>query len=143
LASRLLRTVVVGFVAGALGVLLFHQIVVLIFYALGIVPMVPYSLTPTAPLGVPEFLSAAFWGGLWGVALVLLMHSVRATDRLWVAVLLGAVVLPLSYILIVQPIKGQAGPPMSAVFVAFGLIVNGAWGLGTFLFYRYGRRWIG
>ena len=134
------RTVVIGFVAGALGVLLFHQIVVLIFYALGLIPFAPYSLAPTPPLGVPEFLSATFWGGVWGILLVLLMRYVRAVDRFWFAILFGAILLPLVYILVVAPLKGQAGPPPSALFVAFALIVNGAWGLGTFLFYRLLRR---
>ncbi|MGE5145901.1 MAG: hypothetical protein ACM3N5_04090 [Candidatus Eiseniibacteriota bacterium] len=143
MALSLPRTVVVGFIAGALGVLLFHQIVVLIFYVLGLIPIAPYSLAPTAPLGVPEFLSATFWGGIWGIVLVLLMRWVRATDRLWVAVLFGAILLPLVYILVVAPLKGQAGPPPSALFIVFGLVVNGAWGLGTFLFYRLLRRRLG
>ena len=44
MAQSLLRYIAVGFVAGALGVLLFHQIVVLIFYELGLIPFAPYSL---------------------------------------------------------------------------------------------------
>jgi hypothetical protein len=144
MVARLLRTAVIGFVAGALGVLLFHQIAVLIFHVLGIIPFAPYALTPTAPLGVPEFLSATFWGGVWGIALVLLMHRVRSADRLWVAVLFGAILLPLAHVLIVVPLKGPGGPlPMTPAIVAFALIANGAWGLGTFLVYRLARRWIG
>jgi hypothetical protein len=144
LANRLLQTVVVGFFAGALGVLLFHQIAVLIFHLLGIVPAAPYSLAPTPPLGVPEFLSAAFWGGVWGIALVLLMHFVRSADRLWVAVLFGAVLLPLAHMLVVVPLKGPGAElPITPAIIAFALVVNGAWGLGTFLFYRLARRWIG
>ena len=143
MVARSLRTAVIGFVAGALGVLLFHQIAVLIFYGLGIVPVAPYSLAPTPPLGVPEFLSAAFWGGIWGIALVLLMHFARTADRLWVAVLLGAVLPPLVHVLVVVPLKGPGAQlPITPAIVVFALIVNGAWGLGTFLFYRLGRRWI-
>ena len=92
---------------------------------------------------MPEFLSATFWGGVWGILLVLLMRYVRATDRLWVAVLFGAILLPLVYVLVVAPLKGQAGPPPSGLFIAFALIVNGAWGVGAFLFYRLLRRRLG
>jgi hypothetical protein len=144
MATRLLRTVVIGFVAGALGVLLFLQIVALVFYELGLSSFVPYSLAPTAPLGVPEFLSQTFWGGVWGIALVLLMRGVKGADRLWVAVLFGAILLPLVYVLVVLPLKGaSAGPLLSPPGIVFALIVNGAWGLGTFLFYRLGRRRLG
>lgn len=143
MALRLLRTGAVGFAAGALGVLLFHQIAVLIFYLLGIVPIAPYSLAPTAPLGVPQFLSSTFWGGVWGIALVLLMRLVKGADRLWVAVLFGAILLPLAYVLAVLPLKGAAAPPMPPATIIFALVVNGAWGLGTFLCYRAAARWIG
>jgi hypothetical protein len=144
MATRLLRTVVIGFVAGALGVLLFLQIVALVFYELGLSSFVPYSLAPTAPLGVPEFLSQTFWGGVWGIALVLLMRGVKAADRLWVAVLFGAILLPLVFVLVVLPLKGaSAGPLLSPPAIVFALVVNGAWGLGTFLFYRLGRPRLG
>lgn len=144
MVRTLLRTAVIGFVAGALGVLMFHQIAVLIFYMLGVVPVAPYSLTPTAPLGVPQFLSATFWGGIWGIALVFLMRLVKGADRLWVAVLFGAILLPLAYVLIVLPLKGGAGgQAMSPATILFALVVNGAWGLGTFLFYRLAARRIG
>ena len=116
----------------------------MIFHLLGIVPAAPYSLAPTAPLGVPEFLSQTFWGGVWGIALVLLMHLVKGADRLWVAVLFGAILLPLAYMLVVAPLKGPGTAlPMTRAIIAFALIVNGAWGLGTYLFYRLGRGWIG
>jgi hypothetical protein len=143
MASSVPRTAVVGFVAGALAVLLFHQIVLLIFYELRLIPFAPYSLAPTAPLGVPEFLSATFWGGVWGIALTLLMSRVPSTDRLWFAVLFGAVALPLVFVLVVLPLKGApAGPLLTPPAIAFALIVNGAWGLGAFVFYRLGRRWL-
>jgi len=144
MASSLPRTLVIGFIAGALGVLLFHQIVVLIFYAAGLIPFAPYSLAPTPPLGIPRFLSDTFWGGVWGILLVLLMSRVKAADRLWVAVVFGAILLPLVYILVVLPLKGApAGPLLAPMVIAFALIVNGAWGLGTFVFWRLGRRWLG
>jgi hypothetical protein len=144
MALSLPRTILLGFIAGALGVLLFHQIVVLIFYLAGLIPFAPYSLKPTAPLGVPAFLSDAFWGAVWGILLVALMRYVRATDRIWFAFLFGAILLPLVYVFVVLPLKGApAGPMMSAPVIVFALLVNGAWGVGAFVFWRLGRRWLG
>jgi hypothetical protein len=144
MAASFVRRIVLGFIAGALAVLLFHQVVVLIFHLAGLIPFAPYSLAPTRPLGVPQFLSDTFWGGVWGILLVLLMSGVRQADRLWVAVLFGAILLPLVYVLVVLPLKGKPpGMLLTAPAIVFALIVNGAWGLGTFVFWRLGRRWLG
>jgi hypothetical protein len=129
--------VVIGFVAGAIGVLVFHQAVILLMYLLGLLPAGPYSMKATAPLGVPQVLSSAFWGGLWGIVLVWLMATLRAADRLWVAVLFGGVLPTLVAILVVTPLKG--GDPAARLQFAMllrGFVINGAWGLGTALTYR-------
>jgi len=140
-AHRIARVLILGFVAGALGVLLFHQGVVLALYLLDFVPSPPYALRPTAPLGVPQVLSSAFWGGVWGIVLVWCMTALRATDRLWVALLFGGVLPTLVGILVVTPLKG--GDPMARLQLAGllrGFIINGAWGLGTAVVYRLANR---
>jgi hypothetical protein len=141
MARQAARLVIIGFVAGAIGVLVFHQGVILIMYLLGVLPSGPYSLKATPPLGVPQVLSSAFWGGLWGIALVWLMTSVRAADRLWVALLFGGVLPTLVGILVVTPLKG--GDPAARLQFAMllrGFIINGAWGLGAALTYRVAQR---
>jgi hypothetical protein len=141
MASRIAKIVVIGFVAGAIGVLVFHQGVILVMYLLGLLPSGPYSMRATIPFGVPQILSSAFWGGLWGIALVWLMTSVRAADRLWVALLFGGVLPTLVGILVVTPLKG--GDPVARLQFAMllrGFIINGAWGLGAGLAYRVARR---
>jgi hypothetical protein len=50
---------------------------------------------------VPQVLSSAFWGGLWGIALVCCMAAWRAADRLWVAVLFGGVLATIVGIFVV------------------------------------------
>jgi hypothetical protein len=136
--------ILVGFVAGAVGVLLFHQIVLLLAHLLGLVPFAAYSLQPTAPLGVPQVVSTAFWGGIWGIVLVLLLTSVSGADRLWVAVLFGAVLPSLVAALVVTPLKGgDMAAWLTPGRIAMALVINGAWGLGTWLFYRLGRRSLG
>ena len=61
------RLVATAFFAGALAVPLFHQVLFLLLYLLGVIPLAPFSLEPTKPFGVPEVVSASFWGGVWGV----------------------------------------------------------------------------
>ena len=137
LARRTARIVILGFVAGAIGVLLFHQGVVLGLYLLNLVPSPPYSTRATAPLGVPQVLSSAFWGGLWGIVLVLCMTVWRSADRLWVALLFGGMLPTLIGILVVTPLKG--GDPLARLEIAGllrGFVINGAWGLGTAIAYR-------
>ena len=47
-------TLVMAFIAGFLAVPVFHQILFLIFYLAGILPIAPYSMAPTQPFGVPS-----------------------------------------------------------------------------------------
>jgi hypothetical protein len=138
---RTARVVIVGFAAGALGVLLFHQGVVLALYLLSLVPSPPYSMQPTAPFGVPQLLSWAFWGGLWGIALVWCMTIRPSADRLWVALLFGGLLPTLVGIFVVTPLKG--GDPaarLQAAMLLRGFVINGAWGLGTALVSRLTNR---
>jgi hypothetical protein len=136
--------ILIGFVAGAIGVLLFHQIVLLLGHALGLVPVAPYSLRPTPPLGIPQIASAVFWGGIWGTLLVLVIAWIPAVDRLWAAALFGAVLPSLVAALVVTPLKGgDMAAWLTPGRIVLALLVNGAWGLGTWLFYRLGRRSFG
>jgi hypothetical protein len=141
MARQIAKLVVVGFVAGAIGVLVFHQGLILAMYLLGLLPFPPYSMNATEPFGVPQVLSSAFWGGLWGIALVCCMAVWRAADRLWVAVLFGGVLATLVGIFVVTPLKG--GDPVARLQAAMllrGFVINGVWGLGAALSYRVIRR---
>jgi hypothetical protein len=132
-----------GFVAGALAVLIFHQGVVAIFYLATGGPRVPYSLAPTDPLGVPAVLSSAFFGGLWG-ALMLSVFADRFERRRAQALaglLFGAVLPSAVALFLVFPLKGKplAGG-WDASLIGFALLVNGAWGIGTVLLARVLKR---
>jgi hypothetical protein len=131
------RTLVLGFLAGVVGVLVFHQGMLAILHAAGAVPRGPYQMRPTAPLGVPQFLSAAFWGGLWGVPLAWLLARRRGRDYWTTALLFGALGPSLVAWFVVAPIKGLpiAGGGRPAGLLS-GLLVNGAWGLGAALVLR-------
>jgi hypothetical protein len=122
-----------GFVAGGVGALIFHQGMLALLHVAGVTPAVPYDTRPTTPFGVPQFLSAAFWGGVWGIILALFVWRGRSIRRDWiVAAAFGAVAPTLVAWLVVAPLKHRplaGGGAPSAMLT--GLLVNGAWGLGT------------
>lgn len=124
-----------GFIAGALAVLVFHQGVVAVFYLLFGGPRAPYNWSPTAPFGVPAVLSSAFFGGLWGIVMLEVLRSRFERGRAWLAAIVFGALLPSAVALfIVLPLKGQpVAGGWQAKIIGFALLVNGAWGLGTVL----------
>lgn len=129
-----------GFIAGALGVLVFHQGLVFLLHQAGLTPYAAYSWAPTRPLGVPQFLSLAFWGGVWGIAWAVFAGQLKGGGGLVLAFLFGAILPTLVFAAIVAPLKGIDGTIwLDPARLAFALAINGAWGFGTELFLRLGR----
>ncbi|MCU0755518.1 MAG: hypothetical protein MUE46_10415 [Xanthomonadales bacterium] len=124
-----------AWIAGFLATLLFHQTALwLLVQATGIQRAV-WSMAPTAPLGVPQVISLAFWGGVWGIALLFLLRGQRGGARYGLAALYGALLPSIIALLVVFPLKGQGfEPAMSPQLWIAALLLNGAWGLGTALF---------
>ena len=134
------RWLMAGFVSGFLAVLVFHQGAVAVLHALQWTPGSPYSMQAVAPLGVPQVLSLAFWGGVWGVLLAAVLVRLDGAKLVVAATIFGAVLPTLIAWFVVAPLKGQppaAGFAMPGLLV--GPIVNAAWGLGTGL----GLLWFG
>jgi hypothetical protein len=126
------RWLLVGFVSGALSVVLFHQGAAALLHALELTPRAPYSMAATAPFGIPQLWSIALWGGAWGVLLAAALVRLRGAALIAAAVVFGAVLPTLVAWFVVAPLKGQ---PVAAGFVPaamlIGPMVNAAWGLGT------------
>ncbi len=78
-----------GFLAGALAVLVFHQSMILILHLAGQVPNFPWSMRPIAPLGVPAIANSMFWGGLWGIGFVLVSHLIPVRNDIGRGALYG------------------------------------------------------
>ncbi|MEO6958404.1 MAG: hypothetical protein ABI081_00260 [Burkholderiaceae bacterium] len=134
-----------GFAAGFVAVLVFHQGMLTLLRAIHFISVAPFPLDPTSPFGVPKIWSLAFWGGIWGVVFVLLERSFprHLLSYLIAAIVFGAIGPSLVAWFVVSPIKGL---PMGGGFHSAGVItalsINGAWGLGTalFLLAEAGRR---
>ena len=130
--ASLARWLACGFIAGAIAVLVFHQAALGLLHQLGVAEQAPFSRVHTAPWGVPQVWSSAFWGGLWGLALAAAFRRLDGPALVISATVFGAILPTLVAWFVVAPLKGHA---MAAGFVPsamlVGPIVNAAWGLGT------------
>ncbi|HYC06143.1 MAG TPA: hypothetical protein VED40_22830 [Azospirillaceae bacterium] len=132
----------VAFAAGFLAVLVFHQGVLVLLNLMGLLQANVYNMTPTAPLGVPAVLSASFWGGVWGILLMLILDRRHRDAKWWlIALVFGALGPTLVAWFVVAPIKGRpiAGGWNPAT-IWIGPLINGAWGVGTALLVRLSER---
>lgn len=136
--ERLATRLAFGFLAGFLATIVFHQLVVVVLWALGIAPFPPFQMAPTRPFGVPAVVSLAFWGGVWGLAFALLEPRLPR-DRRYpaMAFLFGAILPSAVALLVVLPLKGRPlGGGWQPGLLATAFLANGAWGVGTALILR-------
>ncbi|MBC8013966.1 MAG: hypothetical protein H7X74_07805 [Methyloceanibacter sp.] len=133
----LLKLLILGFIAGFLATLIFHQGLWYLFNQTGVIPpdRPAWPLDPIPPFGVPSAISKAFWGGLWGAGLALLFGQLSGATYWASWTVAGAVALTCVAFFVVLPIKGEAIPALWPRF-ATGLLLNGAWGFGTALLLR-------
>jgi hypothetical protein len=136
-----MRRLVIGFVAGFIATLTFHQLTLWVLHALSVAPRAPYAMTPVPPFGVPAVVSLAFWGGIWGALMMPVIDKQRGARYWLAAVVFGACLPTLVAWFLVAPLKHQpvAGgwKPKSMMI---GPIVNAAWGFGTALIYKLAKR---
>jgi hypothetical protein len=137
-----MRTIVVGFIAGFLSILIFHQLGFYITNQLGLTRAAIYSMNGVPPFGVPAILSSAFWGGLWGiVAAYVVPRLPAALDGPVGWVLFAAIAVTIVNWFVVLPIKGA---PVGGGFRMPGVImvpvVYAFWGLGMWVFAGLTRR---
>ncbi len=118
-----------GFSAGAIAALLFHQGLAEIFDLTGIGRMAAFRLQPVWPFGLPGVVNLSFWSGIYGVAFALAMPRFRRP--LWqggigLGLIAGAVTL-----FATLPLNGA---PLAHNWhlwpIARTLILNLCWGLG-------------
>jgi hypothetical protein len=133
-----------AFLAGFLSTLIFHQGLLALLHLAGASPRSAYVMTPTPPLGVPQVVSLAFWGGVWGIALWLVLQAVEAPWLYWVSALVFGALLPsVVALFVVLPLKGlPAAGGWNPKLIVGALLLNGAWGIGTALLLRVFARFM-
>jgi uncharacterized membrane protein len=130
-----MRRILLGFIAGFLATIIFHQIALELLHLAHVAPRAAWSMQPVPPFGVPSVISLSFWGGVWGIILILIFDRFRGPSYWIGAIVFGAIAPTLVAAFVVAPLKHQP-IPHSAKMAALGLTVNAAWGFGTALFYR-------
>src|SRR5229473_3554867 len=131
-------TLVLAFIAGALAVPVFHQILLLLLYVAKIVPFAPFNWTPTKPFGIPDIISISFWGGVWGVIFALTVQRWFSGTAYWIAAaVIGGVALTLVFMFVVWPLKFGGFPPDPLGLFIIGFLLNAAWGIGWALFFHW------
>jgi hypothetical protein len=125
-----------GFTAGFFATLTFHQLSLLVLWAVGLAPFAPYSMAAAKPSGIPHVISLALWGGVWGILFALIHRRFPAHSGYWIAAFLfGAVFTSLVGLLVVFPLKGQpVGGGWHASLLLTEFIINGVWGIGLGFF---------
>ena len=123
-----------AFIAGFASTLIFHQGVLAMLYTVGLSVKPPFQTAETAPFKVPAVLSLAFWGGLWGIALWLLLRNMPMTQYFAVALVFGAIAPTFIALFVVLPLKGMpVAGGWDPKIIGTALLVNAAWGLGVAL----------
>lgn len=132
-----LRLAALGFIAGFIAVLIFHQALWYLFELVGFFPFTrpAWALDPIPPFGVPSVISKAFWGGVWAAALAPLFRNLRGSAYWASWIIVGSVAPTLVAFFVVPPLKGAALPLLWPGFPA-GLAINAFWGFGTALLLR-------
>lgn len=134
--KNMLRAFAGGFVA----TLVFHQGVLALLHMAD--PNVPaaFNMTATMPLGVPAVISLAFWGGVWGPPIWLLISNATAAAYWIKAAVFGALGPSLVALAVVFPLKGMAFMAgWDPKIIVGALILNAAWGIGLALLMRLTR----
>ncbi len=137
-----MRHVLSGFIAGFLAVLTVHQAVIAAGGALGYLAAGSgWSMRTVPPFNIPQVLSLAFWGGVWGIPLAALAARMGKGWPAWVvpAILFGLATTLVGWY-VVGPLKGRPPADLSAARLVTGLVINGSWALGALGILALGRR---
>ena len=118
-----------AFIAGFVSTMAFHQGLLAMLHSTGKSTQAAYDMTPVSPLGLPSVISLACWGGLWGMALWLLIRGTSGYVFLAWAVALGAL-LPSIVALFVLPSRRELDGRRDPRRIFNTVLLNGAWGLG-------------
>ncbi|MES2710761.1 MAG: hypothetical protein V4653_04205 [Pseudomonadota bacterium] len=124
------RYLMLGFLAGAISVPIFHQLTVLALHSAGLVPNAPWSMRPVPPLGVPTILNQAFWGGMWGVLFGLIMIGRPRKHTIFAGIAVGMLGAAMVNLTLLPWLRGLPMPIDDIYRWWRPMLINGVWGLG-------------
>ena len=101
------RNMAAGFFAATIAVVTVHEIIKAILFQAGLIPLVPWSLSPVPVTGLPHIISAMFWGGVWGVLFVLTYRMIPGNGPTMKGLIFGII-----------------GPAVLGVFILVPLITG-------------------
>ena len=103
----MMRRALLGFIAGFLATIIFHQIALQLLHMAGVTPRAAWPTQPVPPFGVPAVISLSFWGGVWGAIMIPIIDRFRGTQYWIWAIVFGAIAPTLVAWFIVAPLKHQ------------------------------------
>jgi len=121
-----------GFVAGAVSMLVFHQTILQIFFWVGLAPQAAFRIAQVPPFNAPLVVSLTFWGGVYGGVFGLLVPWVRSP--LWLkGMVAGLCAMTLAWFVFLPLMRHPAAFgwetwPMMRSFIAYQM-----WGFGLTL----------
>ena len=136
-----LKSLILGFIAGAIATVTVHEAINYILLQAGIFDRVPWSLEPVPGFGFPQIVSDAAWGGLWGVIFALILGSVPKGSMTLKGAILGILGPALIGVFILVPIltskfplffNGDLNPIGSVLLILAGFGAATAWLYGFF-----------
>jgi hypothetical protein len=135
----MVRNALLGFIAGVIATLVFHQGTIwLLQFGPGF-PFPAWRMSDNA-YGVPAVLALSFWAGIWGVPLAWLLAARPAWPQLLTGAVLGSVVPSVWGWTVIATMRGGAmfaGGNLR--IIALVLFVNAVWGWATVLLWQQMR----
>jgi hypothetical protein len=140
-----LGRIALGFLAGAISVVVAHEGTISLLHAAGYIPTSGWSMTPAIPpWGVPRLVNNVFWGGLWGILFALLYERVPGGMAWLKGLIFGLGIVLVSNWILLPLIKGRLfGQPNQVLFGGWNpqrmlivLAILGAFGVGLGIAYR-------
>jgi hypothetical protein len=121
-----------GFIAGFVAVLTVHQATLWLGTQLHLLQAATWVMTPVPPLHVPQVVSLAFWGGVWGILIALVAPRIGTGFGYWftIAVLFGVATTLVGWY-VVGPLKGRPADELTLARLVSGGTVNGIWALAV------------